>query len=112
LRSRGPCRGYFVSIQARLRRTLKLTGRRVSRILGVTRGQLLGEDWRACNTGGEEALTQAIGRLVWDAGWEGLVAPSAANPDGVNLIVFPGNLLPPRSYLLIINRDQLPPRLA
>jgi hypothetical protein len=29
----------------------------------------------------------------------------------MNLIVFPGNLLPPRSYLLIINRDQLPARL-
>jgi hypothetical protein len=83
----------------------------VCRSLGVTRGQLVGADWRACNAAGEEALTQAIGRLAWNAGWEGLVLPSAATPDGVNLVVFPGNLLPPQSYLLIINRDQLPPRL-
>jgi hypothetical protein len=82
----------------------------VRRILGITRDQLRGEDWRACNRGGEEALTQAIGRLTWDAQWEGLEVPSAADDAGVNLIVFPGNLLPPRSYLLIINRDQLPPR--
>jgi RES domain-containing protein len=98
----------LVSIQVRLQRVLKLTDRRVSRTLGITRGQLVGEDWRACNRGGKEALTQAVGRLAWDAGWEGLVLPSAANPDGMNLVVFPGNLLPPRSYLLLINRDQLP----
>lgn len=53
---------------------------------------------------------QAIGRLAWDAEWQGLLVPSAANEAGVNLIVFPGNLVPPRSYLLIVNRDQLPPR--
>jgi filamentous hemagglutinin len=101
----------LVSIQVRLQRVLALTGRRVSRALGVTRDQLIGEDWRACNGGGEEALTQANGRLAWKAEWEGLVLPSAANPGGVNLVVFPGNLFPPRSYLLIINRDQLPARL-
>jgi filamentous hemagglutinin len=100
----------LVSIQARLQRVLILTDRRVCRTLGVRRSQLIEEDWRACNGGGEEARTQALGRLAWDAGWEGLVLPSAANPDGMNLVVFPGNLLPPQSYLLIINRDQLPPR--
>jgi RES domain-containing protein len=100
----------LVSIQVRLQRVLQLTDRKVSRVLGVTRGRLLGEDWRACNRGGEEALTQAIGRLAWDAGWEGLAVPSAADPSGAYLIVFPGNLLPPRSYLLIFNRDQLPSR--
>jgi RES domain-containing protein len=101
----------LVSIQARLQRVLELTDRRVSRTLRVPRGQLLDEDWRACNSGGEEARTQAIGRLAWDAGWEGLLVPSAASTTGVNLIIFPGNLLLPQSYLLIINRDQLPPRL-
>jgi len=59
-------------------------------------------------------LTQAIGRLAWhdDWGdgrrWEGLLVPSAADPGGVNLLVFPGNLQPPDSYLLIINPGQLP----
>ena len=52
----------LVSIQARLQRVLKLTDRRVSRTLGVTRGQLLGEDWRACNGGGEEALLARAAR--------------------------------------------------
>lgn len=101
----------LVSIQVRLQRVLKLTDRKVRRVLSVTRDQLLGEDWRERNRRGEEALTQAIGRLAWDAEWEGLEVPSAAAPVGVNLIVFPGNLLSPQSYLLVINRDQLPPRL-
>ncbi len=101
----------LVSIQDRLQRVLKLTDPKVRRILGVTTDQLLGEDWRERNRGGEEALTQAIGRLAWDAEWEGLETPPAADSAGVNLIVFPGNLLSPRSYLLAINRDQLPPRL-
>jgi RES domain-containing protein len=101
----------LISVQARLRRVLELTDRKVVRTIGVTRARLLGEDWRECKSCGEEALTQAIGRMAWKAGWEGLRVPSAPNPDGENLIVFPGNLLPPRSYLLIINRDQLPPRI-
>ena len=101
----------LVSIQVRLQRVLKLTDPKVRRILSVTRDQLVGEDWRAGNRSGEEALTQAIGRLAGDAQWEGLEVPSAADAAGVNLIVFPGNLLSPRSYLLIINRDQLPARL-
>jgi RES domain-containing protein len=101
----------LVAIQVRLQRVLKLTDPKVRRTLGMTRDQLLSEDWRACNLSGEEALPQAIGRLAWDAEWEGLEVPSAANIGGVNLIVFPGNLLIPRSYLLIINRDQLPARL-
>lgn len=101
----------LVSIQARLQRVLDLGEQRVRRTLGVTQGQLLNEDWRACNEQSEEALPQAIGRLAWDAEWEGLLVLSAANPGGVNLIVFPGNLVPPGSYLLIVNRDQLPARL-
>jgi RES domain-containing protein len=74
----------LVSIQIRLQRVLKLTDPKVRRILGVTRDQLLGEDWRERHRRGEEALTQAIGRLAWDAEWEGLEVPSAADPAGVN----------------------------
>jgi RES domain-containing protein len=102
----------LVSVQVRLRRVLALTSRRVSRILRVTRRQLEAEDWRACNKKGEEALTQAIGRLAWTAEWEGLLVPSAAHSAGTNLIVFPGNIHPPKSYLLIINRERLPGRMT
>jgi RES domain-containing protein len=100
----------MVAIRVSLRRVLNLTDPRPRSALGITRGRLTAEDWRAANARGEEALTQAVGRLAWENGWEGLLVSSSADPGGVNLIVFPGNLVPPESYLLIVNRDQLPPR--
>jgi RES domain-containing protein len=101
----------LVSIRVRLQRVLDLTNQRPRRSLGIKREQIMQEDWRACNGRREESLAQALGRLAWEAEWEGLLVPSAANPRGANLIVFPGNLIPPESYLLIINRDQLPPKM-
>jgi RES domain-containing protein len=92
-----------------LERVLDLTVPSVRRTLGLNRAALLDEDWRAANRNGNESLTQTIGRLAWTAEWEGLLVPSAAARGGTNLIVFPGNLTPPDSYLLIINRGQLPP---
>jgi RES domain-containing protein len=99
----------LVSIRVHLQRVLNLAAPRARRVLAVTRDRLIGEDWRACNQAGQEALPQAIGRLAWEAEWEGLLVPSSADRRGVNLIIFPGNLLVPKSYLRIINRDQLPP---
>jgi RES domain-containing protein len=100
----------LASVQLVLQRVLNLTDTRIRKRLGVTVNELRGEDWRAANARGDEALTQAIGRLAWDAEWEALLAPSAAHTSGTNVIIFPGNLVPPHSYLLIINREQLPPR--
>lgn len=100
----------LVCIRVVLKRVLNLTLKGVRRRLGVTREQLLREDWRAANDRGEEALTQAIGGLAWDAEWEGLLVPSAAASGRVGLVIFPGNLMPPDSFLVIVNRDQLPRR--
>jgi RES domain-containing protein len=98
----------LAAAQASLQRVLDLTQSRIRRTLGVTTRQLVGEDWRACNQRGEEALTQAIGRLAWDSvWWEGLLLPSAANPGGINLMAFPGNQLP-GSFLVALNPGRLP----
>jgi RES domain-containing protein len=100
----------LAAAQVSLQRVLDLTQNATRRALGVTKEQLVGEDWRACNQRGEEALPQAIGRLAWDSvWWEGLLVPSAANPGGINLLVFPGNQLP-GSFLVAFNPDQLPSR--
>lgn len=94
-----------------LLRVHDLTAAQVRKCLGV-RAALLGEDWRAANDKGEEALTQAIGWLARAGGWEGLLVPSLAHRQGTNLIVFPGNLTPPDSYLVAINGEQSPPHPA
>lgn len=102
----------LAAAQVVLQRTLDLTDAKVRKTMRVSREALLTEDWRAANASGGEALTQAIGRLIWETEWEGLLVPSAADPKGINLIVFPGNLTPPGGYLLIVNREQLPPHPA
>lgn len=98
----------MVSIRINLQRVLNLTDSKARRSLGVGRDRLISEDWRASNANGSEVITQAIGRLAWEAQWEGVLVPSAVDRKGINLIIFPGNLIPPESYLLVINRDHLP----
>jgi RES domain-containing protein len=97
----------IVSLEARLARVLNLTDSTIRRILGVSRRRLLDEPWREKQKMGREALTQAIGRLGFDAEWEGLLVPSAARRGGINLIVFPANLDAPASWLRITNKAEL-----
>ncbi len=99
----------LVAVQIQLQHVLDLTRQPVRRRLGLTRQQLLQENWRLSNSASQEALTQALGRLayatIW---WEGLLVPSAADPGGVNIVFFPGNVRPPESFFWIVNREQLP----
>jgi RES domain-containing protein len=100
----------IVSLEARLGRVLNLNDRAVRRVLGISRRRLLDEPWREEQKLGREALTQVLGRLAFDADWEGLLVPSAARRGGINLIAFPANFDVPRSWLRIINRADLPRR--
>jgi len=68
---------------------------------------MVSTDWREERANGREALTQAIGRATYEAGYEGLLVPSAAIPNGVNLVVFPENLVG-KSILRYINPDEFP----
>jgi RES domain-containing protein len=98
----------LVSLRAKLRRALDLTDGGVRRALGVSGRRLLTEPWREEQKKGREALTQAIGRLGYEADLEGLLVPSAARKGGVNLIVFPANLDAPKSWLKVLNKGELP----
>ena len=98
----------LVALEARLQRMLDLTRGTVRRVLGVSGRRLAAEPWREEQEAGREALTQAVGRLAYEADWEGLLVPSAARSGGLNLIIFPANLDPPGSWLRVINRAELP----
>ena len=55
--------------------------------------RILGEKWWIENQNGREAFAQAVGRAAKAAGFEAILAPSAADaPRGVNAVVFPENL--------------------
>jgi RES domain-containing protein len=98
----------IVSLQAKLQRVLAITDGSVRRVLGVSEGRMLGEPWREKQKKGREALTQAIGRLAYEADLQGILVRSAARRAGTNLILFPANFDPPQTWLRIINKDDLP----
>jgi RES domain-containing protein len=100
----------IVSVRVKLQRTLNLKDGKTRRLLGVSEKRILDESWRNKQANGREALTQAIARLAYAKNWEGLLVPSAARKGGVNLIVFPANIQAPKSWLAIINREELPDR--
>jgi RES domain-containing protein len=98
----------LVALEAKLQRVLDLTDGTTRRMLGVAARRMLDEPWREEQKKGREALTQAIGRLAYGASVEGLLVPSAAWRGGVNLVIFPANLDAPKSWVRILNTDELP----
>jgi hypothetical protein len=70
----------------------------------------VGERWWEREALDEEALTQAVGRIAWQIGLEGLLVPSAAHKGGVGLVFFPENKLA-GSRLDIVNPKELPDKV-
>jgi hypothetical protein len=56
-----------------------------------------------------ESITQAIGRLAFSEGYEGLLVPSAARLGHKNIVVFPARLK--GGQMRPINPDRLPGRI-
>jgi RES domain-containing protein len=100
----------LVSLEVRVRRVLDLTDARIRRFLTVSERRLLDDPWREMQIKGQESLTQALGRLAHEDGWEALLAPSTARKGGVNLILFPANIEAPQSWMRMGNVEELPHR--
>jgi RES domain-containing protein len=99
-----------VSVRVRVKRVLDLTDGRIRSALRVSERRMLDEPWREEQKAGREAMTQALGRVAFELGWEGLLAPSAARRCGINLVILPFNLSR-QSSLEIINQDELSVRV-
>ncbi len=87
---------------------LDLTNAGIRRTLGFRLDELTGEYWHAIQTNGKESWTQAIGRGALLAGFEGLLAPSARDRHGTNVVIFPDNLVS-ASAAKLMAKDELPP---
>jgi RES domain-containing protein len=98
-----------VAVSVSVRRLIDLTDATVRSRLRLSRRRLLAESWREMQAAGREAVTQALGRIAFGAGVEGLLVPSAANARATNLVVFPANL-GESSRLEILRADELPPK--
>jgi RES domain-containing protein len=97
----------FIGIRVRLSRVLDLTSPRMRRRLGVSKQLLVATNWERIQDEGEEATTQAIGRLARSAGFEAILTPSAAWA-GNNLNIFLDKVLS-TSKLSLVNEIHLPP---
>jgi RES domain-containing protein len=89
-----------------LTRVLDITDASIRRELGFTRADLVHEDWREIQASGEESWTQAIGRGCYLSGLEGILVPSARQPKGKNIVMFPTNFKS-RSTLRMIAAEDL-----
>jgi RES domain-containing protein len=80
----------FVAIDVQLQAVLDVRDKRVSAFLPVSERDLIGPNWIALQDAGQEALSQAVGRIAWELKFEALLVPSARVPGGANLALFPG----------------------
>ncbi len=71
--------------------------------LGLTPAQVA-EEWRPISDNHGVAPTQAFGRLIYEAGFEGIRFPSARRETGVNLALFPDNYRD-GSHALMLNSE-------
>jgi RES domain-containing protein len=83
---------FFVAINVSVGKALDFRAPDWLRAMGVSKDEILDIDWRKSIASGDEALTQAIGRAAFSVGIEALVAPSAADRTGTNVVIFPENL--------------------
>jgi RES domain-containing protein len=95
------------AIRVDLGPVLDLTSGPARRTLRVSRRRMLAERWWTIQDRGEEALTQAIGRLAREYGFVGLLTPSAVRPSASNMIIFP-DLLGAMDQIGIVNPGRLP----
>lgn len=80
------------AMACRVGETVDLSDGSVRVAIRVAEERMINTDWERANREGQEALTQAIGRAAWAAGFEGLTVPSAAAPESYNAVIFVKNL--------------------
>lgn len=95
-------------VEVRLSRVLDLSSVATRRKLRLTLVELQHDDWRAAQDAGDESLTQAVGRIAFEAEFDGLLVPSVSKRGETNVVALPGNFVPPDSHLKAVNREKLP----
>jgi RES domain-containing protein len=97
----------FVAIKAKLIAIVDFRLGSVRQRIQVSQDRTLSVDWRKEVAARREPITQLIGRAASEVGLEGIIVPSAADPSGHNLLIFPGNLQT-GSEIRVLNPDGLP----
>ncbi len=98
----------FVAITAKVQAVLDLTDGQIQRTLGVSAWRMRTTPWRVYRERGEEAITQALGRIAFEQKLEGILVPSARVKGAVNIALFPSRRRR-RSTWRIRRAKRLPP---
>jgi RES domain-containing protein len=81
----------LVTLELNLEKLIDLTQPETIQLLDLEQEELRAEDWRKVQAEGRESLSQCFGRAVFESGANGLLAPSARVPGGVNVVYMPEN---------------------
>ena len=95
-------------VEVTISKVVDLTDAAIRRSMGISKDSIIKDNWKRTDENGIESLTQCFGRLAYEAELDGIIAPSAIQKSGKNLIVFPGNLVSPHSFMKVVNREHLP----
>jgi RES domain-containing protein len=79
----------FVAVKIRLQSVLDITVPQFLRPLGLKIDDLTQIGWRAEQGTDQEPLTQAIGRLAYEAKLEAILVPSSRARGDLNVVYFP-----------------------
>ncbi len=91
----------LVAVKLSATRVLDLRKGEIRKTLRLSERTIRKADWRAENRKGLEAPTQAWGWAFATVGFEAVIVPSAADPEGTNVLVFPENLLPASEWRVL-----------
>lgn len=96
----------FVAVVLSLKSVLDFRQAAVRRRLQISLDRILTADWRKAVCAGHAPITQLLGQAAAEVGLEGLIVPSIADLRGHNLLVFPQNLKP-GSTAVVLHSDGL-----
>ena len=96
-----------VALRCELQAVLDLTDRANLRRSRLSWKQIFDEDWEALQKGGVDAISQRIGRMAFERGFEGLIVRSARFPREKNLVIFPERLRE-SSIVQVLHVERLP----
>ena len=101
----------FVAIETHLNEVIDRRQGIVRQRIGISLNRILTVDWRKEVSAGNEPVTQRLGRAAYEINVEALIVPSAADPDGYNVLIFPDNLKS-NSTIRLLHDDQLTKQTA
>ena len=81
----------LVQLRLKAQHVLDLRDGKVRKALRLSAKTIKKLDWHAENQKGVEAITQAWGQAFAGAGFDAVIVPSAADPGGANILIFPDN---------------------